>query len=331
MGMRVLEKRGNDSEELFKVLASDARLRILSLLAERDRNISELGLILGIAHPSVSKHVQILEQGGFIDSTYMPGEQGMQKRCKLRYDRLIISFESLQAPELQIEETEMPIGMYTLAYPSTSCGLAAREGIIGLYDEPQSFLLPNRMNAQLLWMAEGFVEYVFPNSVPSSMEFQRLELAMEICSECPDFNTDYPSDITVWINGVEIGTWTSPGDLGGKRGRLNPDWWNDHSTQHGMLKVWSVDSTGSYIDGVSISDKTIDDILLGPRQPVTVRFGVKPDAEHVGGFNLFGRGFGNYEQDLILRLHYRQKEKSESYRSEQKKAVRSTAALLSES
>ena len=38
---------------------------------------------------------------------------------------------------------------------------------------------------------------------------------------------------------------------------------------------------------------------------VAVRIGVKPDAAHVGGINLFGRKFGNYPQDLILRIGYR--------------------------
>jgi predicted transcriptional regulator len=29
---------------------------------------------------------------------------------------------------------------------------------------------------------------------------------------------------------------------------------------------------------------------------------VKEDAEYQGGLNLFGRTFGNYEQDIILRI-----------------------------
>ncbi|BDI29628.1 transcriptional regulator [Capsulimonas corticalis] len=308
MTSRILEQRGSQSEELFKALASDTRLKIIDLLAEREMNINELRQALGIAPPSVSKHVQILEQAGLVTSEYMSGEQGTQKRCKLRYDRLIISLDSMEVPDGQIEESEMPIGMYTFAHPTSTCGIASREKMIGFYDEPQSFLLPERAQAQILWMAEGFVEYVFPNTVPSTMEIQRVDLTMEICSECPDYNNDYPSDITLWINGVEIGDWTSPGDLGGKRGRLNPAWWNDHDTQHGLLKVWSVDNQGSSVDGMAVSDKSIKELMIGLRQPVTVRIGIKPDAEHVGGFNLFGRGFGNYEQDLTLRLHYKPKE-----------------------
>ncbi|CEK12433.1 predicted transcriptional regulator [Chthonomonas calidirosea] len=307
MESRILECKLTENSELFQALASETRLRILQQLADGEMNISELQQVLGVAHPSVSKHIQVLEQAGLIVCEYRPGVQGMQKRCRLRYDRIIFSLESAKQPHGQIEEVQMPVGLYTIAYPKPTCGLASSEGIIGFFDDPQSFFLPERAKAQILWMADGFVEYVFPNNIPTSMEIYRVELSLEICSECPDYNNDYPSDITLWINGVEVGTWTSPGDFGGHRGRLNPSWWNDRLTQHGMLKIWSLDQTGSYVDGVLVSETTIDQALILPRQPITVRIGIKPDAKHVGGFNLFGRGFGNYEQDLLLRMHYHEK------------------------
>jgi len=303
MAQTILERSVFACEDIFKALASKARLRILRLLAEHDLNVNEIARALNLNYPTVSKHIQVLEQAGLILCEYMPGSQGAQKRCRLRWDKLIFSIETESAEE-QVEEIEMAIGMYSLATPSPTCGLASREGYIGLMDDPQSFLLPERANAQLLWMGSGFVEYVFPNFLPTSVEITRVEVAMEICSEAPDYNNDYPSDITLWINGVEVGTWTCPGDFGGKRGRLNPAWWNDHGTQFGVLKVWSVNGDGAYIDGMRLSDVTVKDIMVVPQQPITVRIGNKPDARHIGGFNLFGKGFGNYEQDLLLRLHY---------------------------
>jgi hypothetical protein len=30
---------------------------------------------------------------------------------------------------------------------------------------------------------------------------------------------------------------------------------------------------------------------------------VKENAKYPGGVNIFGRGFGNYDQDIILRIH----------------------------
>jgi predicted transcriptional regulator len=300
----ILEVRGEQGAEVFRALANESRLAILQLLAAGDRNINELGQALGLSQPTVTKHIQQLEQAGLVVSEYRPGVQGMQKRCRLRHDRLLVTFEAPHASDQRVEETSMPIGLYTLAHPVGTCGLANRTKIIGFLDKPQSFFDPERATAQILWMEDGFVEYTFPNDLPTSMEVTRLELLMEVCSEAPDYNLDWPSDITVWINGVEVGTWTSPGDFGGKRGVLNPDWWIDHMTQHGLLKVWSVDPNGSSVDGNVVSDVRLDRLLVLPQSPITVRIGVKPDAEHRGGFNLFGSGFGNYAQDLLLRLTY---------------------------
>jgi hypothetical protein len=49
---------------------------------------------------------------------------------------------------------------------------------------------------------------------------------------------------------------------------------------------------------------SIADLGFQPRQPIRVRIGVRPDAANVGGVNLFGRRFGHYPQDLVLRLEY---------------------------
>lgn len=300
----ILELSADSSAETFRALASETRLSILALLGNGDLNINEIGVALGLAQPTVTKHMQTLEHAGLVECEYKPGIQGMQKRCRVCVERVLINLNGHRTVADCIEEIAMPVGLFTSAEPVPTCGLVNAERVIGFLDEPQSFYHPDRGAARLLWMQDGYVEYVFPNTLPSSMEVQRLEFAAEVCSECPDYCNDYPSDITVWVNGVEIGTWTSPGDLGGKRGRLNPPWWADHMTQYGMLKVWSIDRNGSYVDGLVAGSATIRDAGVEPRVPVTVRVGIREGAQHVGGFNLFGRGFGNYDQDPTMRLHY---------------------------
>lgn len=304
MKRHVMEVRGPDSVELFKALASEMRVKILQLLGEHNMNINELAQALGIAQPTVTKHAQILEQMGLIKCEYMPGSQGMQKRCSLSFEKFIVDFETKKVPEHQILETEMPVGLYTMVHATPTCGLMSPEHLIGIVDDPQAFYHPDRAAANHIWMADGFVEYVFPCGIPTSSKIHKFELLMEVCSESPDYNNDYPSDITIWINNVEIGTWTSPGDFGGKRGRFSPDWWWDNWTQYGMSKLWSVDEDGSYIDGAPISYVSLNKIKLAPFEPITVRIGIKPDAVHRGGLNLFGKGCGNYDQDIVMRLHY---------------------------
>jgi len=35
-----------------------------------------------------------------------------------------------------------------------------------------------------------------------------------------------------------------------------------------------------------------------------VKIGIKEDAAHKGGINIFGDGFGDYPQDIVLKLSY---------------------------
>ena len=304
MPYHITELSASESVALFRALGSEPRARIVELLADRDMNINELSLALGLAQPSVSKHVQILEEAGLVVSDYLAGPQGMQKRCRRVHERILVEMEGRRRREDGIAEIEVPIGMFAQAETIPTCGLATREKMIGLLDSSLSFFMPERANAEILWTSGGFVEYMFANTLPLTAGVRSIELAMEVASEAPGYENDYPSDLTLWINGIEIGTWTSPGDYGGVRGRLNPHWWTDNMNQHGLLKVWQVDREGTSIDGMTISRVRVDDLGVKPWEPVKVRLGVKPDAPNQGGFTLFGKGFGNYEMDLVLRIAY---------------------------
>lgn len=291
MPYHINELSASESVALFRALGSEPRARIVELLADGDMNINELSLAVGLAQPSVSKHVQILEEAGLVVSDYLAGPQGMQKPCRRVHERILV-------------EMEVPIGMFTQAEARPTCGLATREKMIGLLDSPLSFFMPERAGAEILWTASGFVEYAFANTLPLTAGVRRIELAMEVALEAPGYENDYPNDLTVWMDGVEVGTRTSPGDYGGVRGRLNPHWWTDNMNQYGVMKVWQVDRRGTSIDGVALSPVRLDELGIRPWEPVKVRLGVKPDAPNQGGFTLFGKSFGNYEMDLVLRIAY---------------------------
>jgi predicted transcriptional regulator len=304
MPYHIKELSATQSVAMFRALASEPRAKILELLAHRNMNINELTAALGLAQPSVTKHVQILEEAGLVTSDYSAGPQGMQKRCRRVHDRLLVELAGAAPTSQSIAEIEVPVGMYSVIEAVPTCGLATREKFIGHLDDPLSFFMPERAKAEILWSSGGHVEYVFANTLPSPTHITGVGLVMEICSEAPGYDNDYPSDITVWINGVEIGTWCSPGDLGGTRGRLNPPWWQDYLNQSGFLKVWQVDEHGSSIDGVKLSNEKVGDLNIQPWQATRVRIGIKQDAVHQGGFTIFGRGYGNYEQDIVMRLHH---------------------------
>jgi len=131
---------------------------------------------------------------------------------------------------------------------------------------------------------------------------KKIEISMEICSEALDTDESWPSDITLWINSVEIGTWTSPGDFVGKRGKLTPEWWKLAGSQYGFLKRWSVTKEGTFVDGMKISKVKIADLGITNHTSIKVKIGIKEDTENIGGVNIFGSNFGNYPQDIMMRL-----------------------------
>ncbi len=140
------------------------------------------------------------------------------------------------------------------------------------------------MKAGLVWFEKGWVEYKFPNnSRLKDKPVTRLELVTELSSETPGTNKNWLSDITLWVNNVEVGCWTSPGDFGDRRGKYTPPWWKLEGSQYGLLKNWAVTDEGSYVDGVKISGVTLADLDLPNHHSVKVRIGVKEGGRTFGG------------------------------------------------
>lgn len=109
----------------------------------------------------------------------------------------------------------------------------------------------------------------------------------------------------MWLNEVDIGTWTSPGDFGDRPGKLNPKFWGETtSTQYGTLKTWKVTDEKATIDDVYLSDITVQDLDILERDFLSFRIGIKEDAIHKGGFNIFGSEFGDHPQDIKLRVSF---------------------------
>jgi predicted transcriptional regulator len=59
---------------------------------------------------------------------------------------------------------------------------------------------------------------------------------------------------------------------------------------------------GSFVDGMKISPVSLKDLDLETHRSIRFRIAVKDTARHPGGVNIFGRGFGNYDQDIVMRL-----------------------------
>ncbi|MFE4711909.1 ArsR/SmtB family transcription factor [Paenibacillus sp. NPDC056722] len=294
----------NSSNLAFlECLSSGTRIRIIELLNDRPMNIGELAEAIDVSSAIITKHIQKMERAGIISCETSVGKRGMQKLCSLQMDSINLQFRVTKPQPKKSYTVSMPVGQYAAFEVNPTCGLASELKMIGMVDDPRYFADPEHVQAKHLWFGSGWIEYRIPNFLLSNQLLKRLEISLEICSEAPGFNEQWPSDISFFINGIDVGMWTSPGDFGSKPGIFTPDWWH-HGTQHGLLKTLVVMEEGTYMDGVRISDVTTSMLGINFSKEVTLRIASLTSAENCGGVTLFGKGFGNYDQDIEVNMYY---------------------------
>lgn len=291
-----------------KALSSPMRVRMITLLSERSMNVNELADALSMPVSTAALNVRQLEEAGLITTQIQPGIRGAMKLCSRRVDSVSMRLTPETFDGMSALTLHLPIGSYSSADAiSPDCGIVSDHAWIGETNTPRAFYHPDRFQAQMLWFCSGELEYRFSLGEIDPAQVAWLEFSMEISSNAPMYRKDFKSDIHASVNGVTLGTWTSPGDYGGRRGRLNPSWWSDTSSQYGLLKTWRVDASCSLLDGKEISGVTLSDLHLEENDFIALRIGVRKDSENVGGLNLFGERFGDYAQGIIMRVGYESK------------------------
>lgn len=299
-------KNLDEGLEVFKALGSELRINIIKLLQENhEMNMNELAISLGITNGALTSHIKKLEESGIIQVMTERGGHGNQKICKVAVDKIVVDVESEETEEDQnIYNTEVKVGHYSDYNVYPTCGLATSKAIVGEVDDPRYFSHPDRINAGILWFTKGYIEYMIPNLLPSATKIDQITVSLEISSEAPGINNDWPSDISIFLNDVKIGTWTSPGDYGDVQGIFTPDWWFPNWNQYGLLKMIVINKKGTFVDGLKISDVTINQFNLDYKSTVRFKFEIEEDAKNIGGITIFGSEFGNYNQDIKVRIAY---------------------------
>ena len=268
----------NDILKITRAFASEDRLKILKYLLNRSVNIMSISNDLHMPISSVSRHIDILHDAGLITITFQPGLKGHAKYCAQAILGVNISLvASQQKNKSNSFILEMPIGMFSEIKAKAPCGMIGSKS--------------------------GYITYTFPSPVADKNIRKRISFSMELCSDTVYFNNKWPSDITIKINDIEILTYTSPGNFGGKRGQFTPEYWPITSSQFGQLKKFSVDREGVYIDNVFQHNTVLfDDLHLFDNDSIKFQIGVKQNAEYRGGLTLFGKNFGDFEQAIIMKI-----------------------------
>lgn len=296
---------------LGHALSAPVRLSILKILAYKNPTIKEISMELKLPLNTLLNHLSILESAGIVGSRVSYTSKGKVRTCYRLTDKLSVA---LFDPETEFtfiqpnEEIKIPVGsFFDFSDLSAPCGMASAKSSIGQDNDLRTFLASERHKASIIWFTHGFLEYRIPLPLKENIrKLKAVEISLEACSEAPLFNNDYKSDISLYLNDVLLGTHTCPGDFGDRRGLLNPEFWPMGLTQYGEFMRWSVTPSQTLFNNKFLSYVALRDLNLGESSKpyLSLKIGVDPNAEHVGGINLFGKYFGDYPQDIIVKYLY---------------------------
>ncbi len=283
---------------ICEAFASEIRLNIVKQLREKSYSIAELRKMNNISYSSILFHINILNKAGIVDINYMPSNKGHVQIISLKYRHFFIENQTVKNKN-EVFYQSIGVGCFTKHHVYGHCGMAGTDfSLMGMNTD---LLDSQRFNASLIWAESGFLEYQFSKNKFKNKTVKELKFSLEICSEAQYYREDWKSDITFSINGIEVCMWQSPGDFGERRGTLNPVEWPSCNTQYGILLTICVNENGTYINEKKYSNNiTINDLKIKNNTGITFKIHSKEDAIHHGGFNIFGKNFGDYSQDIEL-------------------------------
>ena len=292
-----------------KALSSPVRIQMIRLVNKKNMLASEIAAELNLPLSSTIFHLNILEEAGIIKKSFSTKGKGTLHWYTYDTNIAIIRFRNSNGhlkPENRTPYVhQIGIGEYIDAEFSNQCGIATAEKQI-MSANPHNAFVAGRQDAQIIW-SEGYgsLLYAIPNNYAQQGKLDEIKISLEICSEAPGFNNNYPSDITFSINGIEICTFISPGDYGDRYGKFTPSWWYPESTKYGILTNISIRPTGVYLNERLVNKSIcLDDLRLEETNKTTFGIEVKKNAQHPGGFNIFGSNFGDYAQHIIFTATY---------------------------
>lgn len=279
-------------------LASQTRLDIINMISKKNMNVTEISSAMNIPVSSAISAVRKLEEAGLVRTDM----DGRKKVCSIPYKTLILELngkKSCQREQGNAVTYNIPIGDFCEYHAVPSCGLLGNRNFIGELDSEESFASSDRSNACLIWLRKGFLKYRIIKPSVQGRDIQSISVSLEICSEFPGYNNNFESKIDYYVNEKFVGTWVAQGDYGGRFGIFTPHWWSLSNTQFGNLVTCCITKEGTFFNAEKVSDVNIDCIEVNERE----YFDVKIESQGTGGFNLFGRNFGDYDQDIIVRFN----------------------------
>lgn len=293
-----------------RALSAPVRIEILRMLNKHPLLLSEIAERFDLPLSSAAFHMRVLEEAELAAHRYSTKRKGSMKYysyCPFKYLHLNLrAYDGLGQAEPTPYTEEYNIGDYVDADLPEESGITTEHEWI-MAGLPSDAFLSKRHDAQLIWFTGcGSLTYAIPNTFARQGRLAEISFSMELCSEAMGYNEDYPSDITFSLNGMELCTYTSPGDFGDRYGKFTPRWWFPESTKYGQLVRICIQERGVLLNGKLVNRNiSVDDLRLTEGNRALFKIEVKKDAVHKGGLNLFGNRFGDYNQAILFMATYK--------------------------
>jgi predicted transcriptional regulator len=198
-------------------------------------------------------------------------------------------------------EIEIPVGNFTRYKVYPTCGIATRTALIGEVDEPRYFDAPEVKDAGILWFTKGFVEYRIPNYLKKNQMIQELQISFEISSEAPgSARTGRATSIfRLTISSLVL---DESRRLRRRRSRNLYAGLVGRALELIRIAQAPLDKSGRHVHRRRQNIRyqyryARHRFRQSDRPPISV----PDDAKNIGGATLFGKGFGNYNQDIRVR------------------------------
>ena len=308
---------GNESDFekisiISNALAHPVRLKILRQLQDGARSIPELAEMNNLSITNCIFHTNILADAKLINVRLVHYRRTNKKVrvCtrllrKFNVNLFLGDHYEFPGPNKELCNYSVRVGEFIDISDDVDACFATRENFYfgtwkGIYN-------PERFNADLIWSNGGIISYAFPNDFTMKGDVEQLILDLEICSETLDHDNLHQSDITFWMNDVELFTYRCPGDYGDRVGALNPEYWskgkNVLPTQYGDRLHVVINKNEIHLNEVLVNKKfNLESLNLSKGNKLKLTIGNKKGCEYPGGWNIFGKGFGDHPIDIELKV-----------------------------
>lgn len=295
-----------DLEQIEKIgiaISNPIRINILTQINEKSKTITELVKLNFVSFSSILFHLKLLEEAGLIRIVEIAGKKTINKGAEY----INIDFDPPPEEQHLVSQTycqEVNIGDYIDASFGNDNGFII-DGETYKFTTNSPFF-KERHKACIIWSCQGYLEYAFDNSPFINKNIQDIEFSFEICSETSFYNNTYKSLFGISINGVEVCEYMSPGDFGGRRGKLNSPQISSYATQFGVLVRVNITQEGIFLNSIQINKNiTIDSLNISNQKQLTLKITNKMYNNYYGGFNIFGKNCGDFPQDIKMEVIYK--------------------------